>query len=344
MTRPRITILFDSNGPPPADQDWSRALVSDEEIPELEVGRALIARGFEPRLFGVYDDLRALLDDLTTHRPDLVFNLCESFRGITQLDLGVPTVLEMLAIPYTGAGPQGLVFGRDKAISKKILAFQGVRVPDFAICRQDQPFTRPSALRFPLIVKPLLEDASLGVSDASVVKDDAALQERVQYVHQRLRKDAIVEELIHGRELYVGVLGNTPLRALPIVEMTFGPDTKKPQIATYKVKWDAAHRERRGVLCRIAADLDPQVAQRVTDSALTAYRSLGLRDYGRVDVRLAHDNEVYVIEANPNPFLSDGEELAMAAEEAGISYPDLVETIVNFALERTKPAAPAPEP
>ena len=192
-------------------------------------------------------------------------------------------------------------------------------------------------------MKPVDEDASVGIARASVVRDDDALSERVSFVHDRLKTAAIVEEFIAGREIYVGVVGNDSPKALPPIEMVF--DTGVPdeaRIATFKVKWSTKHRDRMGVKNRIASDLPPEVQTRLAEVAVASYKAAGLRDYGRVDVRLAHDHEIYVVEANPNPYLSDGEDMAWAAEEGGFPYGELLEAIVEMALKRGTPPGLSP--
>ena len=153
----------------------------------------------------------------------------------------------MLDMPYTGAAAEGLILARDKALTKMVLAYHGIRIPHFMVCERGAPVQRPSDIRFPLIVKPLDEDASVGIAQSSVVRDDEALAERVAFIHDRIGTDAIVEEFIAGRELYVGVMGNDQPRALPPIEMVFGEKTDEDaRIATFKVKWSVKHREAAG--------------------------------------------------------------------------------------------------
>jgi D-alanine-D-alanine ligase len=243
----------------------------------------------------------------------------------------------MLDIPYTGASAHGLILARDKALTKMVLAYHGLRIPHFMVCPRSEPVQRPSDIRFPLIVKPLDEDASVGISQSSVVREDQSLAERVSFIHERHSTDAIVEEFIAGREVYVGVMGNDPPRALPPIEMVFGDGTDEDaRIATFKVKWSVKYRESRGIQNRIAKGWPKEVMERIAGVAVRAYQAAGLRDYGRIDFRLAHDHEVYIVEANPNPYLADGEDLAWAAEEAGFRYPQFIERIAEMALERAK--------
>jgi D-alanine-D-alanine ligase len=336
MKKSRILILFDTDGEPPAQQDYKKQIESADEA-EFDVARALIGLGHEVRLFGFRSDVEGLVAGLRAEKADVVFNLSERFRNLSALDYGVVGLLEMLDMPYTGAAAEGLILARDKALTKKVLAYHGLRIPHFMVCERGEVVQRPSDIRFPLIVKPLDEDASVGIAQASVVRDDQALAERVTFIHDRISTDAIVEEFIAGRELYVGVMGNEKPLALPPIEMVFGQKTDEDaRIATFKVKWSVKHRETRGIENRIATDLSKDLTERLADVAVRTYKAAGLRDYGRIDVRLAHDDEIYVVEANPNPYLADGEDLAWAAEEGGFPYPQFIEKIAEMALSRAK--------
>jgi D-alanine-D-alanine ligase len=247
----------------------------------------------------------------------------------------VAALMEMLNLTYTGASAEGLMLARNKALTKMVLAYQGLRIPHFFVCPRGQPVQRPSDVRFPLIVKPLDEDASVGIAQRSVVHDDPALTERVAFIHTRHNTAAIVEEFIAGRELYVGVIGNDPPLALPPIEMVFGEDTsEESRIATFKAKWSHKYREARGIQNCIAKDLSKDLRERLAEVAVRTYQAAGLRDYGRIDVRLAHDDEIYIVEANPNPYLADGEDLAWAAEEGGQLYAQLIEKIAESAAAR----------
>jgi D-alanine-D-alanine ligase len=336
MKKARILVLFDTDGEPPANQDYKKQLESADEA-EFDVARALVSQGHDVRLLGFKSDLDQLVVGLRAEPLDLVFNLTERFRNLSALDYGVVGILEMLNMPYTGAAAEGLILARDKALTKMVLAYHGLRIPHFMVCERGAPVQRPSDIRFPLIVKPLDEDASVGIAQSSVVRDDQALAERVQFIHDRIATDAIVEEFIAGREIYVGVIDNGQPRALPPIEMVFGEKMdEQARIATFKVKWSSKHRESRGIENRIATDLGKELTDRLSDVAVRAYKAAGLRDYGRIDVRLAHDGEIYIVEANPNPYLADGEDLAWAAEEGGHPYPQFIEKIAEMALSRPK--------
>jgi D-alanine-D-alanine ligase len=337
VKKTRLLVLFDTDGEPPASQDYRKQIESTDEA-EFDIARALIAKGHQVRMFGFRDNLDQLIAGLRAEPADVIFNLAERFRGQSALDYTVTAVLDMLDLPYTGASSEGLMLARDKALTKKVFAYQGIRIPHFMVCQRGSPVQRPSDLRFPLIVKPLDEDASVGIAQASVVRDDDALKERVTFIHERIKTDAIVEEFIAGRELYIGVMGNDPPVALPPIEMVFGNDsTVESRIATFKAKWSVRYREGRGIQNMIAENLSDEVRQRLAEVALRAYEAAGLRDYGRIDVRLAHDDAIYVVEANPNPYLAEGEDLAWAAEEGGHLYPEFIEKIAEMAIKRGTP-------
>lgn len=336
MKKARVVVLFDTDDAPPANQDFTKHIESVDEA-EFDVARALIARGHEVRCLGFRDDLDQLVAGLKAQPCDMVFNLSERFRGKSALDYTVVAILEMLGIPFTGASTEGLILARDKALTKKVLAYHGILIPHFMVCPIGQPIQRPSDLRFPLIVKPQDEDASVGIAQSSVVRDDDALNSRIQFIHEKIETDAIVEEFIEGRELYVGVIGNERPKALPPIEMVFKNEPNvEGRIATYKAKWSLKYRESRGIENMVAQDLSKSLIQRLSDVAVRTYRAAGLRDYGRIDVRLAHDEAIYVVEANPNPYLADGEDLAWAAEVAGYPYQDLIEKLAEMTLGRAR--------
>jgi D-alanine-D-alanine ligase len=334
MKKARILILFDTDDSPPAAQDFSKHIESVDEA-EFDVARALLARGHEIQCFGFRDHIDQLVDGLRAQPSDVVFNLAERFRGESALDYTVASILDMLGLPYTGASSEGLMLARDKALTKKVLAYHGILIPHFMVCPTGQAVSRPSDLRFPLIVKPLDEDASVGIAQSSVVRDDEALTTRIAFIHEKIATDAIVEEFIEGRELYVGVIGNDKPRALPPIEMVFKNEPNvEGRIATFKAKWSVKYRQSRGIENMVARDLPKSLVQRLSDVAVRTYKAAGLRDYGRIDVRLAHDDAIYVVEANPNPYLAEGEDLAWAAEEAGYPYHDLIEKIAEMAMGR----------
>jgi len=331
----KIAVVFDTLHPEWGDEEYKREVEQEVDEAEYEVAGALLANDHDVRLIGIGDDLRRLVDQLEAFGPALVFNCCEGFRGDSHYEYAIAGTLEMLGYRHTGSSPTALLVARNKSMSKKILAYHGIRVPEFATFHPGDEFLRPSTLRFPLIVKPLLEDASLGIAQASVVTEDEGLADRVRFIHDSFQQAAIAEELIEGRELYVGLVGNATLDVLPLVELHFGRLSKaERRIATYKAKWDVEYRDRHGIKSRFARKLPDEVMASIRSVCETAFHALWLQDYGRIDVRLAHDNEVYVLEANPNPFISSGHEFANAAEKAGMKYAAFIQRIVDEAMAR----------
>jgi len=332
----KIAVLFDTLHPDWTDADY-RYEVEEGKVEEAayDVGRALIQAGHEVRFVGVADEVAPFVAELTVFAPALVFNVCESFRGKAYHEYAIAAVLEIHGWRHTGSPPTALLVARNKSMSKKILAYHGIRVPEFATFRPGDATMRPSELRFPLIVKPLLEDASVGIAQSSVVSDDDSLAERVTFIHEQFHQAAIAEELIEGRELYVGVVGNAELEILPIVELHFGKLAKaERRIATYKAKWDDEYRERHHIRSGFARRLSDEVRAKIAQVCDTAFHALWMQDYARFDLRLTHDHEVYVLEANPNPFLEYGHELTNAAEKAGMKYAAFIQRIVDEALRR----------
>ncbi len=332
----KIAVVFDTPWEGWEDADFKREVAAHVEEAEYEVADALLANGHDVRLVGVHDDFPHLLERLAEFGPDLVFNCAEGFQEDSTLDYVFAGVLEAEGYRYTGSPPFALLLTRDKAASKKVLAFHGIRVPGFVTYRPGDAVTPPD-FAFPMIVKPLEEDASVGISQASVVQTPDALAERVRFVHDRFQQTAIVEEFLDGRELYVSVLGNDDhLDILPIVEMTFDKAKTRPveRIATRLAKWDIPYRDRKGIKNVFARPIAQIARERIDTICRTAFRALELRDYARFDLRLTPDNEVWVLEANANPYISFGHDTPNAAEKAGMDYNAFIEHIVREALSR----------
>ena len=331
----KIAVIFDSLHPEWDDAAFKKEVEQKAEEAEYDVARALMANGHDVLLIGIGDDVAPLLSKLAGFEPKLVFNGCEGFRKNARHEYAIAALLDMYGYRYTGSSPTALLVARNKSLTKKVLAFHGIRVPAFAEFHEGDDFLRPSELRFPLIVKPLLEDASVGIAQASVVEDDASLKQRVEFIHTKYHQAAIVEELVEGREVYVGLIGNDDLQVLPLTEMTFGePETGEHRIATYKAKWDEDYRKKKRIKNVFARGVSDELTRRIGEICSTAFHALWLQDYGRVDVRLAHDNEVYVLEVNPNPFIAAEHEMAEAAEKAGLKYNGFIQRIVDEAMAR----------
>lgn len=332
----KVLVLFDLSEKAPADQNYSADLATPGWEVERDVMRALRKLGHEPKLFGIYDELDALLAELRSNRPDIVFNLVEQFAGDPAFDRAVADFLELARVKYTGSSPAGLFLCKNKALAKEILSYHRVRTPAFAVFPRGKKVRRPKRLGFPLFVKPLKEEASYGIALSSFVEEDAALAERVGFIHERMGQDAIAEEYVEGRELYVSVLGNDRLRVFPLRELVFRDvPADEPKVATYKAKWDEEYRKRRGIDNVAARKVPEEVEARIATIAKRTYRSLQMRGYGRIDARLTPENELVVLEANPNPDLGAEEDFSESAKAAGIEYEDLLARILSLGLAAT---------
>jgi D-alanine-D-alanine ligase len=328
----RVLTLMNEDLVPPDD---ARGLSVAEMAPwkmEHDVVRALAGLEHEVLKLGVGSDLGVIRRAIEEFRPDISFNLIEEFHGVGSYDHAVVGYLELLRQAYTGCNSRGLMLARDKGLAKQILSYHRIRVPDFAVFPIGRKVRRPGRLQFPLMVKSTTEEGSVGISQASIVRDDGKLGERVGFIHEQVGTDAIAEEYIEGRELYVGVLGNERLLTFPVWELHFEAwKDGAPRIATSKVKWDLRYQKERGIVAR-AAKLPEEQAAGIAHLCRRVYRALFLSGYARIDLRLAEDGKAYVLEANPNPQLADGEDFADSAEEAGIAYPDLLQRILNLGL------------
>ncbi|TAL01576.1 MAG: ATP-grasp domain-containing protein [Rhodospirillaceae bacterium] len=334
--RLRVLVLLDADLMPP---DSLRGH-SPEDIfkwkTEYDVVSELRASGHEVHPLGVQNELKPIRDEIETWKPDIVFNLLEEFHGMTAYDQNVASYLELLRVPYTGCGPRGMVLARGKDLSKKILAYHRVPVPAFAVFPVRRRVVRPKRMTFPLIVKSVNEDASLGIAQASIVHSDEELAARVAFIHDYVGS-AIAEQYVAGRELYVGVLGNERRRALPVWELEFtnlAPGANP--IATERVKHNPKYQERRGIQEGPAKHLSPELAKRLQDLAKRICRTLDLDGYARVDFRLAEDGVPYFLEANPNPEIAKSEEFAQSAGHAGLKYRDLLNRILLLGIARAR--------
>jgi len=316
---------------PPADTTGIDVREAEWKM-EYDVTETLKEMGHEVRVLGLHDDLRAIRPIVGAFKPHIVFNLMEAFAGVPTFDQNVVSFLELLRLAYTGCNPRGLMLARDKALSKKLLAYHRIAVPEFLVVRRGARPRLPRRLHFPLIVKSLFFEASTGISQASVVEHAEQLTRRVQFIHDSVGTAAIVEQFIDGREMYVGVLGNQRLDVFPVWEMSFaGMPDNRWRIATERVKWSAAYQKRHGIMTD-AAPLDQATARRIQHLARRAYRTLDLSGYARIDFRMDADGRTYVLEANPNPNLAYGEDFAESAEVSGVSYERLLTRILTLGL------------
>jgi D-alanine-D-alanine ligase len=325
----RTLVVAHSSLLPPDTLEGYTDKQIDEWRTEYDVVSTLRKSGHDVRTLGVLDSLTELRAALLDWKPEVVFNLLEEFNGIVTYDQHVVAFLELMRAPYTGCNPRGLLLSRDKVLCKQLLAFHRIPTPQFAVFRRGQRFVLPRRLHLPLFVKSATEDASLGIAQASVVEDGAKLRERVQFMHEQIGSDALVEEYIEGRELYVGVLGNERLTRLPVWEMRFGSmPGSMAAIATRKVKWDRAYQKRYEITTRAAEELPAPVLQRLDRLSRRIYRALHLSGYARIDFRMRQDGSIFVLEANANPNLTGEEDFAESARAAGIEYPSLLERIM----------------
>jgi D-alanine-D-alanine ligase len=309
---------------------------TEPDVVMPQVAAALEAAGHKTNVLTIHDDVPAMIAGLKERKPDLVYNLVEAFADdIIGGLMGVVGVLDLLQIPYTGGGPGELYLQEDKALAKRLLAYEQVLYPDYAVFAPGADFeTGGGKLRMPLFVKPLRMDASLGIDEESLVRTTQEMMERILYIHKKFGDSALVEEYIEGREFYVGVLGNQEPVAFPPIEMDFSglPDGSVP-VLDGKAKWDTTSERYQGTKA-VIAQLEPELKAKLQNAAIDAYRALRVRDYGRIDMRLSPDGEIHVIEVNASCYLEKNSEFAMSAAAHGIEYGPLVNKIAELALER----------
>jgi D-alanine-D-alanine ligase len=333
----KVLALFDAIAPTAIDQDLSAELATQDWKAERDVLAALGKLGHETQHLAIFDDLDLLRQKLDAFQPDVIFNLADQFKNNRAFDQNIVSFLEMHGVPFTGCGSTGLTLCKHKAISKKILGYHRIRTPEFTVIARGKRASRPARLKFPILVKPLKEEASYGISQASFVETDEQLKERVQFIHDSYDNDVIAEEYIAGRELYVSILGTERLTVFPIRELLFKEvPPEEPRIATYRAKWDETYRKKWGLDNQFAKDLDPALAREIVHTCKRIYRLLTIDGYGRVDLRVTPANEIYFIEANPNPHLAADEDFAQSALKMGITYPRLVERILRAGLKAVR--------
>lgn len=336
MKKPlRILVLMHPSLVPPDSLKGQ----SPEEVhrwkTEFGVVSTLRKIGHEVRPLGVQDELNPIRVAAEEWEPDVVFNLLEEFYGLSDFDSHVVSYLELLKLPYTGCNPRGLFLARSKVITKKIATYHRVRVPAFFVVPRGRKAIRPKSLVFPLFVKSTSEESSLGISQASRVDSDERLSERVRFVHESIGTDALVEEYIEGRELYVSAIGNERVRTLPPWELDFGSLGETAEaIATARVKHSLEYQKKHQIDARRAENLEPVIMRKLERTTRRVYHMLELDGYARVDYRLTPTGELFLLEANPNPEIAEKEEFASAALVAKLSYRQLLQRIVSLALAR----------
>ena len=337
--RIKIAILYENWGeeetaPPPEPEKKRRAKTKRKKKREKhdheEIFEALEKVGHQPS-YQVLDGTDKTLTALARCEADLFFNLVESYAGDDMKEMHVAAYLDLLGRAYTGAGPEAMYLAGDKALAKKIFEFHGVRTPFFAAVYRGT-LEHSDDIKFPLIVKPTSEDASIGIDRNSVVDSVKELMQRIQYVQEEFDSPALIEEYIEGREIYGAILGNEDPEVLPLVELDLsGLPAGMPRVAGTEVKWDKDSEAYKSTKSAPVEDLDEETTELLRHTALAAYQALKLRDYARIDMRLTSKGEVYVIEANPNPWLSSNSEFYMAAKKSGRSYAAMISEIVDLA-------------
>jgi D-alanine-D-alanine ligase len=329
----RVLVLMHDYQVPPVDVTG----VDTEKAPwrtEYDVLSTLERElGHEVKPLGVKDDLGLIRQANDEFKPHIAFNLLEAFHEVGTFDQNVVSYLELLRLPYTGCNPRGMFLARDKALSKKLLHYHRVPVPDFAVVPRGRKPKLPKRLTYPLIVKSLTQESSIGISQASVVDDESKLKERVQFIHESIRTDAILERFIEGQELYCGVLGNQRLQVFPVWEMTFAnmPEGQH-RIATERVKWSVKYQTKVGIQTGSAKSIAAERIAQIQHIARRTYKVLEQSGYSRIDLRLDTEGRVYVLEANPNPQIARTEDFAESAAATGLTYPALIQKILTTGL------------
>jgi D-alanine-D-alanine ligase len=330
----KVLVLFDVAYRTATAETFSpQELKEEEDKPtEADVLACLQRLGHEVDTLAVFDDVVCIVEKLKNFAPEVVFNLTESFHSSRAHEPNIPALLELMRVKYTGARPDGLMLCKDKALAKKVLAYHRVRVPHFVISTEQRPLKRLRRFVYPAFVKPVGEESSDGIAKASFAKSEEEALERARFIHEKFHCDALIEEYIDGRELYLSVMGNRKLTVLPTREIFFHEvpeDT--PKFATFKAKWDDTYRKKWGIQNGPAKELPDGVDEKLARLARKVYRVLKIRGFGRVDVRLTSAGEVVVIEANPNPSLACEDDFAQAAAAAGLPYDVLIQKLLDTA-------------
>lgn len=336
----KVLMLFYSPYQQARGYDYKEEFADpDNMYTERDVQQALLKNGHQVNLLGIYNDISPLFEEIKEDKPDVIFNMMEVYDDQTHLEKNMAALLEILGIPFTGSSSGVLYLCNNKAIHKKILDYHGVKVPQFLEFAKGSKVQLPDNFNLPVIVKPTCEEASRGISQASVVDNPTALIQRIKFIHEHMGMDAIVEEFIHGRELYLSVMGHKHLTVFPPREMIFANVPEgEPRVATYKAKWDDEYRKRWGIKSVPAKHLDEKILTQLEEVCKSAYRALDARSYLRFDIRLTESGEIYIIEPNANPCVARIDELAQSALLADVSYEDLINRIVEQAIQLNQQA------
>jgi len=330
----KVLVLFDMGRPATAGETFSPRILQEDEDKQTEadVLSCLEKLGHQVETLAVFNDVVSIVEKLKEFTPDVVFNLTESFHSNRAHEPNIPALLELMRARYTGARPDGLILCKDKALAKKVLLYHRLRVPHFVISQEARPLKRLRRFVFPAFVKPVSEESSDGIAKASFAKSEEEALERARFIHEKFQCDALIEEYIEGRELYLSVLGNSKLTVFPPREIFFEQMPEdEPKFATFKAKWDDTYRKKWGIKNGPAGELPAGLQAKLTRLARKVYRVLKIQGLGRIDVRLTASGEIVIIEANPNPSLAREEDFAQSAAAAGLDYEQLIQKILDTA-------------
>jgi D-alanine-D-alanine ligase len=330
----KVLLLFDVACPVAPDVSYTvESFLREDKTAEANVTASLARLGHEVVTMAVFDNIPAVVEKIRSFAPDVVFNQCESFYDDRAFEPNIPALLDLMKIRYTGSGPDGLLLCKDKALAKVVLSHHHIRVPRFVVSHLKSPLRRLQHFGYPAFVKPVGQESSDGIARASFVRDEKEAIERLRFLHQKFNGDAMIEEYIEGRELYVSVLGNRRCIVFPPREIFFEkvPD-EEPKFATSRAKWNDAYRKKWGITNGPAAELSEPVQKDLRKLLRNVYTWLRIRGFGRIDIRLSSRNELFVIEANPNPSLAAEDDFAQSANVEGMTYDALIVEILSAAL------------
>jgi len=343
----KVLVLYNEAHPeyyhkteePTPDLDFKTYFEIEELTPmeEFEImAKRLQKLGFDAYTLNLKDDIFLLLNEVKKNKPDVIFNFVEIYKDRPRLEMNVVGLYELLGVPYTGAPALTLANCQNKFLTKKLLNYHGINTAKFQLFKEF-PDDLSLKVKFPLIVKPAYEDASVGIENESIVANKELLKKRLEYIFKYFDQPALVEEFIEGREFNVSVVGDLKPKVLPISEIDF---SKMPDhlhnIVSYQAKWDPHHESYHKTIPICPAKIPMRLEKKLKETALKAFKIMGPRDYARVDMRVSSDEEVFVLEVNPNPDLTEGAGFMRSASYAGLSYGMALKKIVMLAYERGK--------